>query len=429
MNTELRTILSEWRERRLPEIIRRDQSLDTEDEGGLRKATVVTGFRRSGKTYLLFAAIKKLLAKYSREEVIYVNFEDERIPQKTEILSQLLPEIRAVFGKKPRYLFLDEVQNIPNWSRWLRRILDTQEMKIFVTGSSSKMSSFELPTELRGRAWEVKVYPLNFQEFLRFKNKSFDWQRLSYLPEQKAELDFNFDEFLVHGSLPEVVLAKPEKKQELLQSYFQTVVRKEIIERFRLRNEESLKTLLKLLLNSTSITVSKLYNSLKSLGISVGKTAVNNYIAYIESSYFLKQLFYYSPSMRSQLQYPRKVYFIDNGFITALSTKFSKNYGRLFENFVFWQLRKIHEDLFYFRDDRGKEVDFVVMKDGRVESLYQVCFDLSDIETKEREIKSLLQAAKKFGCKNLFLVTKDALKEKGKTNRIRYLSLIDLIKS
>lgn len=363
-----------------------------------------------------------MLASYSKEQVVYINFEDERIPLQVATLTELLPTIQSVFGQKPTYLFLDELQNIPNWSKWLRRILDNENIKLFVTGSSSKMSSFELPTELRGRCWETKVFPLTLKEFFRFKGISIDLEKLKFLPEEKAKLIYGFDEFLFWGSLPEIVFTSPERKQELLQSYFQTVVRKEIIERFGIKNETALKTLLKLLLNSTYFTVSKLHHNLKSLGISTGKTTINNYLSYIESSYFLKQLYFYSPSMINQLQYPRKNYFIDNGFITSLSTKFSKNYSRLFENLIYWQLTKENEDIYYYKDKYGNEVDFVIVEGGKTKALYQVCYDLTDFETKEREIRSLKKAGRKLNCKELFLIVKQGYSDFKKLKGIKIIS-------
>lgn len=407
MKDILKTILYEWLERKLPETIEREKKLVFDNNNLVKKATVITGFRRVGKTYFLFHHIKQLLKKYSRKEVIYINFEDERIPQETDILTSLLPTIQSIFFEKPKYLFLDEIQNIPLWSKWLRRILDTENIKIYLTGSSSKMSSFELPSELRGRCFEIKIYPLTLGEFFQFKNISFDKEKIKYLPEEKARFDFLFDEYLLWGGLPEVVLLPLEKKQEALQSYFETVIKKEIVDRFKIKNELTLKTLLKLIINSTYITVSKLYNNLKSLGIKIGKTTVNEYLSYIESSYFLTQLYIYSPSIINQLQYPRKPYLIDTGFFTSLSTKFSKNFSRLFENFVFWQLKLNQENIFYYQDRNKNEVDFVTFEEEKVKALYQVCYDLSDFETKEREIKSLDKAIKKLNCKNAYFVVKN----------------------
>ena len=407
----MRTILLEWEERELPNVLPRDYQPEEYLDTVPHKTLVVTGFSRIGKTYLWLGLIKKLLLTYSKKETVYINFEDDRIPAQTQILSNLLPIIQETWGRKPKYLFLDELQNIPDWSKWLRRIIDTETIKIVVSGSSSKMSSFEIPTELRGRSFEIQVLPLSFKEFLQFKNESVDFSKVTHLPSEKAKLHFLFDEYLVFGNLPEVVLTKDEeKKKELLQNYFQTVVRKEIIERFNIKNQEGLKTLLLLLLNSTHFTVSKLYNNLKSLNYQIGKSTLNKYLSHIESSYFLKSLFYYTPSLKNRLQYPRKPYFIDNGFIFSLSTKFSKNYGRLFENFVFWQLyRKCRENIFYYTNRFKQEVDFVVFENDRPITLMQASWSLDDFETRKREERALLSLGKNLNCNQLFIVTKQKI--------------------
>ncbi|KKS96091.1 MAG: hypothetical protein UV73_C0012G0119 [Candidatus Gottesmanbacteria bacterium GW2011_GWA2_43_14] len=410
MNTILRTLLYEWKDRKLPKVLARDTRIDILPEQKTENATVITGFRRVGKTYLLYGAIEKLLETQPREDVVYLNFEDERIiAPSTGILTDLIPETQAVYGRKPKYLFLDELQLVPNWSKWIRRILDTEDIQLFITGSSSKMSSSELPTELRGRAWEVKVSPLTFHEFLRFKKLYLDPEKMAFVKEETARFRFLFDEYLTFGALPAVVLTSFEKKQELLQSYFQTVVQKDISERYKIENDTALKTLLKLLLNSSYITISKLHNSLKSMGIPVGKSTVDNYISYIESSYFMNELYIHTPAVINQLQYPRKVYFIDTGFMTALSTKFSKNMGRLFENTVFQKLSREMETMYYFKDDKGNEVDFAVLKDGKCIALYQVCFDLSDEETRQREVKSLIKTGAVLNCRNLNIITAESI--------------------
>ncbi len=406
MSTILKTLLYEWKDRKFPRIIGRDIHLDTLPQKETKMATVITGFRRIGKTYMLYGAIEKLLETHSREEVVYINFEDERIINPTtDILTDLIPEIQAVYGKKPKYLFLDELQLVPNWSKWVRRILDSESIQIFITGSSSKMSSAELPTELRGRAWEIKVYPLTFREFLNFKKTAIDFEKLAFVKDEAARFHFLFDEYLIFGGLPAVVLTPSEKKLELLQSYFQTVVQKDIAERHKIDNDTALKTLLKLVLNSTYITISKLHNSLKGLGIPVGKSTVDNYLSYVESSYFMNELYIHSPSVINQLQYPRKVYFVDTGFMTALSTKFSKNMGRLFENFIFHLLTQKNETMYYYKDDKDNEVDFAVLEDGKTTALFQACFDLTDEETLSREVKSLIRAGKVLNCKNLNLIS------------------------
>lgn len=407
MNPLLRTLLLEWRDQKLPQPLGRDIQLDITPQKGVRNATVITGFRRVGKTYLCFEAIEKLLQNFSREDVIYINFEDERIIPNIDLLTDLIPASLATYGKKPKYLFLDELQLVPQWSKWVRRILDIEEIEIFITGSSSKMSSFELPTELRGRSWEIKVVPLSLKEFLRFKKEAIDIDNVVYMKGEQARFYYLLNEYLTFGGLPAVVLTEEAKKQELLQSYFRTVVQKEIGERGKVENTVALETLLKILVNSSYITISKLKNTIKSMGIPVGKSTVDTYLSYIENSYFMKELFINAPSVVNQMSYPRKVYFIDTGFITALSTKFSKNYGRLLENVVFNKLAGLHNVIHYYKDDNENEVDFVVMEEGKTTGLYQVCYDLSDEDTRSREVKALVKAGEMLKCSNLRLVTVD----------------------
>ncbi|MEO0115208.1 MAG: ATP-binding protein [candidate division WOR-3 bacterium] len=426
MKEIIKPIIFEWQERKLPRIIPREVNLSNYLNLTVRKVIVITGFRRVGKTYLVFGLIDNLLGKTDRKDVLYINFEDERIPPRTEFLTALLPTIKETLGHLPSYLFLDEIQTIPDWSKWLRRVYDKEAINFFVTGSSSKMSSKEIPTELRGRCLEVKVYPLSFREFLKFQNIELDLKNLPYLENQKATMMRALNEYLHYGGMPEVVLAEELKKTEILQQYYATVVRRDIIERFKIKNEEGLKGLLQLLLNSTIFTTNRLYNNLKSTGFKIGKTTLCHYLAHIETAYFLKSLPIFSYKIKNQLQYPRKVYFIDNGFITTLSLKFSKNLGRLYENVVFQELqRRFKEDeIFYWRDEKQREVDFVIKKGLKPEMLLQVAYDVEDFETKRRETTALLRASNVLQCNRLIIITADyETEEKMKGKRIKFLPL------
>lgn len=416
------TILSEWEQKTLPQIFPREKEVSVSGFGQLNKILVITGFRRTGKTYLLLSAVSKLLKTYSKKDIFYLNFEDERIPLTTRVLTDLLPAFQARFGQKPKFLFLDEVQNVPLWSKYIRRILDNENMQIFLTGSSSKMSSFELPTELRGRSLEQKVTPLNFHEFLTFKNEPPDLE--------KPRFDFLFNEYLTFGGLPEIVRARSEDKINILQEYFRTVIRREIMERFNLKNEEPLKTVAKLLLNSTYFSLSKIYRDLTSQGIKVGKNTVGNYFSYLSSSYLFVPLPHFSFSLRRQMTRPQKAFFVDNGFITTLSTKFSQNTGRLLENLVAWHLRAKDKEIYYFQNERKTdEVDFVVLENGRPQELIQVCFDLSDRETQKREFGALLRTGKKLDCKNLKIITAGQQEKISFPTPIKAVSLADFFLS
>ncbi|MGB7533937.1 MAG: ATP-binding protein [Halobacteriota archaeon] len=410
----IRTILGEWRGRELPEVIERRVDLVDYTRMEPRKIIVITGFRRTGKTYLTYLLITRLLEEKSksREQVVYVNFEDERIPLEPTFLTGLLPTIKKTHTGQLEFLFLDEIQNIPNWSRWLRRVYDTEEIRFFVTGSSSKVSSREIPTELRGRFLEVKIYPLSFTEFLRFKGITINEETVEYSEDESGKMMRALKEYLEFGGMPEVVLASEGKKAELIHSYYNTVVRRDLIERFKIRNEESLKALLRLLLNSTSYTISKLYNNLKSLNYEVGKGTIQSYLSYIEDSYFIYSLPMFSFKIKNQLQYARKIYFTDTAFLNVLSARYSKNSGRLYENLVFIELKRRqandpNQEIFYWRSQRKEEVDFVLKHGLKVEQLIQVCYDVNDYDTKKRETKALLKASKELKCNNLVVITED----------------------
>lgn len=410
MDNIIKTILYEWREHKLPKIIRRETDLTKYLNLKTPKIITITGFRRVGKTYLIFDLIEELLKTHHKEEVVYINFEDERIPSDIKVLTQLIPTINETYNHTTKYLFLDEIQNIPNWSQWVRRIYDQENIKIFITGSSSKLSSKEIPTELRGRCIEKTIMPLSFREFLLFKNIKIDLASLPYLDKEKSKTNKALEEYLYYGGLPEIVLTSKEHKFEILQQYYKTVISQDIMDRFKIKNETMLKALLMLLLNSTIYSISKIYKTLRSAGHKIGPTTVMKYISYIENSYFLNNLFIFSYTVKDRLQYPKKIYFIDNGFINALSSTFSKNTGRLFENIVFNKIKselKINEELFYWQDKRQKEVDFVVKKGNKIINLIQVSSNLDNIGTKEREINNLLKANKELNCNNLTIINKD----------------------
>jgi len=428
MDDTIKTVLSSWIDRKLPPIIPRELPLESYLNTRPRKIIVITGFRRVGKTYALLQLLTTLLKKNTRQQEIYINFDDERIPRQTEFLTHLIPKITQTFHQDIRHLFLDELQNMPSWSNWLRRIYDTEECGLFVTGSSSKMSSNEIPTELRGRSLELKLFPLSFREFLRFTNTTIDTTILSYSERQQTELMNKFESYLKLGAMPEVVLADEDKKKEILQQYFGTVVQRDIIERNHVNNEEGMKAMLRLLLNSTQYSISRLYDTLKSAHYEIGKTTLLHYLSYVESSYFIHSVPIFSYKIKDQLQYPRKVYFIDNGFITSLSTRHSQNMGRLYENLTAIELLRRQKlgntAIYYWKDRRGNEVDFLIKDELTVKQLIQVCYDIDDYDTRKRELNALVKASKEVHCNNLLVLTQEyEQKEKIKDKTVTFIPL------
>ncbi len=426
MKEIIKTILAEWKRRKTPEAFPRETELSSFSRIKPRKIVAITGFRRVGKTYLLFNFINELLKGASRDKVVYINFEDERIPPKTEFLSLLLPVIKQESPEPLRFLFLDEIHVMPDWSRWLRRVYDTEDVAIFITGSSSKVSSREIPTELRGRAFEVNLFPLSFKEFLQFKGNPVDFEAVAYSEEERLKLGRLLEEYVFYGAMPEVVLSPEEKKFDLLQEYYRTVLSRDVIERYRIKNETGLAALVKLLMNTTKFSISKTYNNLKSAGYLIGKGTLQRYIIYLESSYYFNQLYAISPKIKQQLQTIRKIYFIDNGFISALSVKFSKNWGRLYENLVFLELKRRGPqggEIFFWKNSQGREVDFVVRKDFEGSDLIQVCYDL-DEEVEKREIGSLLSASRELNAQRSIVISRDRDEEIIlKERKVRFIPL------
>ncbi len=396
----VKTILNEWKERKFPEILPRDFNIAKYASSRLNKILVLNGFRRVGKTYILLNEIEKLLERFSKKEVIYLNFEDERIPLNKEFLSNLIPEIIKANGAPPQFLFLDEIQNFPNWSKWLRRVYDLYpKTKFFITGSSSKMSLNKIPTELRGRYLLNTIFPLSFAEFLNFKNLN------SEINENRL-INF-FEEYLIYGGFPEVVLSDKNDKSEIANSYYSSVVNRDLIEIYSIKNKEIMKALLNLLINSTGYSYSKLYNSLKGLQYGIGKNTLIEYVRFIEESFFMFSIPIFSYKIKDRMQHPKKNYFIDNIFISKISINFSRNYGRLYENLVAIYLQRQGKEFFYWKNERNEEVDFVIKKGRSVDELIQVCYDISKTPTMEREMRALLKASKELKCRNLTVITKD----------------------
>ncbi len=358
------------------------------------KIVTLTGFRRVGKTYLLFL----IMGRIKNESCVYFNFEDERLPESTEVLTQFFYAIEELYSQKPGYLFLDEIHVIPGWGKFLRRIMD-RGFKLFVTGSSSKLGLKEIPTELRGRTLNYTIFPLDFREFLDFKGITIDDMN----SHKEVEIIRHFDHYLVYGGFPELFDAGQLERKEVIQEYFRTLVQRDLIERFNIKEEALLTATIKLILNSLTISISKLANTLKSMGFRCSKNTISNYISYMEKSFFLYQALYYSRNVRDQLQYPRKIYFIDNGFLKYLSLNPAKS--RSLENLAALELRRRGYELYYWKNTKGEEVDFVVVKNETVKQLIQVSYDITLPGTRERETRALKKGLKHFELKRGIILT------------------------
>lgn len=383
-------IIKDWWNRPLPTIIPRDINLVEYNNLQVKKVISLVGFRRVGKTYIFLDFAKKI----GKENCLYVNFEDERIPKNVNFLSDIVDTLTEISNKKTFILLFDEIQNIPNWSIWARRIVETTNHKLFITGSSSKLASSELPTELRGRSLTIKVNALNFNEFLRFKKINF-----KILP-QPQQLNLT-REYITYGGFPEISLVDEGKKILIIDEYYNTFIARDIIERHHIRNQKLLNNLIKLLLNSPFYTISNLTKSLNSIGFDTGKATISRYISYLEECFFLNNLELHTPSIRKRAKAQRKPYFIDNSFLFRFSTEFSNNFGRLMENIVFNKLANVY----YWQNYQGKEIDFIIRENEINKELIQVSFVKDKTDINKREIDNLILGSNILKCNKLFLLT------------------------
>ena len=392
-------LLKKWWSDPLPRILPRDINLLSYFDPNVRKIISVVGFRRTGKTF----ALLDFAQKYGKEKCVYINFEDERIPKKTESLTSLVDFLTELKGNEPFVLLMDEIQEISDWSTWARRINEATRHRLILSGSSSKLSSREIPTELRGQTITLPIFPLNWNEFLRFKEA--DKAVLSH-----AQLLNFLREYLNFGGLPEIVLAEEGLRPLILSEYLSTFVDRDIVERYHLRKKEMFTDLLRLLPNIQSYTYSKLANSLRSLGHSVGKATVIRYMRWLESSYFHSRVEVFSANVKTRMQTVKKSYLIDNYFTSQFSSRLSANFGHLMEQTVFHKLnmRVVWDpryETMYWKDYLGNEVDFVVSYNRQVEELIQITYADSLVDIPERETKALVKAAKVLNFLSGTLVT------------------------
>ncbi|NJD99840.1 ATP-binding protein [Thermococcus sp. LS1] len=406
MNSEdVKRYIRLFHERELPEV--KGRELKPRLYPG--KASAIIGPRRSGKTYLLYSIIGA-----DRERYVYLNFENPLLfgitgrdfPQIVDSYFDLYPENI----KSEIFFLLDEIQNVLDWEIGVRYLLD-EGFKVSVTGSSSKLLSREVATQLRGRAVSYILLPLSFREFLEFKGVKFSKSDLYGRKIHKVKKLLL--EYLRFGAFPEVALL--DDRVRILEEYLSVMITKDIIERHGIRNVALVESIVKLLLASYSkyTSYSSIHRFLRS-EFGVSKTTVFEYLKALEDSFFVFFLPRYTRSEKESQRAPKKVYLVDTGL--ALFSR--KDTARDMENVVFLELlrRKHYQNpllnVYYYGGSGEKEVDFLVTKSGRVTELIQVTQTLS--ESFEREVNAIVKAGKTFRCRNLTIVT---LEEEDTINR------------
>lgn len=400
---KLKRIIAEW-ESLIPErIVERDFNYDYVSS---KQVLSIAGPRRSGKTYLCFQIIKRLRQQTPAENILYINFEDERLyPLNGNELSILLEVYEELYdpNKNHRlYVFIDEIQNVPNWGRWCRRIHESRkDIKLVITGSSSKLLSKELATELRGRTLTQVVFPYSFREFLRAKGIKYG-ARNPY--GEKSKIKKAFNEYIEYGGFPQIL--EEELKKQTLQNYYSAVFYKDLIERFKVKNVHMMEDFLKLMIDSFSslASLSRMEARLKSLGHKASKSVLKSYLSNIHDIFLLFSVRRYAFKRTEQLRHPVKIYSIDTGLINAVRFSFSEDFGRCMENCAFVELARRNKEVYYH--SASGECDFLLKEGGKITEAIQVAKELTE-SAKEREINGLLDAMKSHGVREGLILTED----------------------
>jgi hypothetical protein len=368
-------------------------------------ANIITGVRRCGKSILAFQLAKK-------GSFGYVNFEDERLSMDSRELNKVLEAVYSLKGDVD-LLVLDEIQNVSGWEKFIARILPAK--KVVITGSNARLMSKELATYLTGRHIDFALYPFSFGEFLQYKGVEIGKEDL-YSTRGVAMVKKLLEEYLEGGGFPPAL----KLGRLFLLENFRDIVERDVIQRYRIKYPSKLRELARYLISNSSseITYSKLKNVL-SLG---SVNTVSNWVSFLENSYLVFKLERFSPKLKEAVLAPKKIFSIDTGLSNAVGFKVSENRGREIENAVAVELLRRRDywgrewEIFYWKDHRQREVDFVVKEGSRVRQLIQVCREVTP-DTKKREVGALLLAMKEFRLKEGLILTFDQEEEETVSGR------------
>jgi predicted AAA+ superfamily ATPase len=356
---------------------------------------VVTGIRRAGKSVFLYQFLKD-------REFAYLNFDDDRLGNVEA--DDILKSFYEIYGRNLKTIFFDEIQNLPQWELFINR-LKRLGFSLFITGSNAKLLSRELATHLTGRHLVLEIYPFSFREYLRVRGVDINLKT----SKEKYLLRHEFDEFVRQGGFPEVA-AEGENPGIYLKALYRQIIESDIIIRRKIAYEKTFKELASFLIHNTSSLIS--YNKIKKQFNFKSDHTVKNYISYLNEAYLIISIDRFSPKPVEIEKSPKKVYAIDTGLVNNLSGRISANIGKLYENIVAIELKRRQSleqgmEVYYYKSAQNYEVDFVVKHDLAVTRLIQVSYTVADVGTKEREIRSLLHAAKDLRCNDLLIITGD----------------------
>lgn len=377
-----------------------------------KKATIIIGVRRCGKSTWLNQAIEGLLSKgVSKKNILYINFFDDRLTNlKQGGLDTVLEAYFTIYPEKKIletvYCFFDEIQVIQGWEAFVDRMLRTENCEIYITGSSAKMLSKEIASQMRGRALSWELFPFSFSEYL--------WHCKigNHLPassQQRHRVENAFGNFFEQGGFPEVVGVDRHLRIKIHQEYVNSILFRDLIERYDISHPRAVVDLARRLMENISslYTLNGLSNYLKSIGHKAPKNAVADYLTWFEDAYFLFTVRLFSASYGKSNANPKKIYSIDHALIRSVTSGILVNSGHLLENIVYIALRRKNSDIYYYKTATNQEIDFLVQDQQQKIKLIQVCETLANPRTRQRETHSLENAMNELGLSDAMIITRE----------------------
>ena len=393
MNKEsLKYVLREFTDRSLPAT--RPREVEVPLQSG--KIVGLVGVRRSGKTFLMFHTMSRLMLQgVARNRILYLNFEDDRLyPVAAKELDLILTahgELYPDTATGPRYLFLDEVQAVSGWERYVRRVHDMGGVQVFVTGSSSAALKRDLAPALRGRSILLEVFPLSFPEFLSFRSVSYT----PFRKEDEARIVNALEQYVSWGGLPELALAEAALRPLIIEEYSSLLFFRDLVERYGVRNEKVMRLLLKHCCSrpASLLSVHRLHRDFISMGLSLSKNTLYEYLEYLQDAMVLFLAPKHERSLRKQEQNPRKIHLIDPALTHAFRVRPDEDIGHKLENVVFLHERRRASRIYY--QTNAHELDVIVETPEGLR-IVNVCWSLGDREVLRREQASLEWGRKRY---------------------------------
>jgi len=367
------------------------------------KATAVIGMRRAGKTTFLHQILEERVESGTpREQLVSLSFEDEQlVGVRGEDLHHLVDAYHRRFPDAgdgaPVTWFFDEIQVVPGWERFVRRLLDGGNVEIFLSGSSATLLSREIATSMRGRAWEVLVHPFSFRETLDHHGIPVGDPRLRSL-QDRLRLDAALRRYLTVGGFPEAQPLESRDRHQLLTDYVDMAMLRDVVERHGVTNVVALRWLIRHLLGNAAglFSVEKFFKALKSQGIRVSKDTVHGLLAHLQDCFLVRTVWIESESERRRFINPRKAYPVDPGLIPVFDRTDRTNLGHALETVILLEAERRRLEVTYVKTTSGFVVDFLFREPGGGAELVQVCADPSDGGTLGRELRSLEEAGREF---------------------------------